>query len=82
MTVIASHHELTLNSDDIEQRTRAISSGKRDEFGVQLLNVFYNEQGRTLCINDAPNADAVRMSHQKLGVPCCDEIVEMECLGC
>ena len=43
----------------------------RDEFGVKILNTFYdNESGMMFCLVDAPDRDAVENHHAKFGMKC------------
>ncbi|MBI4288942.1 MAG: DUF4242 domain-containing protein [Chloroflexi bacterium] len=81
MAVVTSRCELKMGTDEKARSFDAIANWRTDEFGVRLVSVYYNDEGRALCINEAPNAEAVRKSHDKLGLRC-DEIQEMECLGC
>ncbi len=50
----------------------------KDEFGVSVLNVIYSEdEDRMYCLLDAPNKDAIKKHHEKLGYKC-DSILEVE----
>jgi hypothetical protein len=43
----------------------------RDEFGVKILNVFYDiDSGMVFCLLDAPDRYAVENHHSKFGVKC------------
>jgi len=43
----------------------------RDEFGVKILNTFYDdESGMMFCLVDAPGRDAVENHHAKFGMKC------------
>ena len=46
--------------------TQRLTSGQPDEFGEVGLHVFGGE--RTWCHTEAPSPDAVRRSHQALGI--------------
>jgi hypothetical protein len=50
----------------------------RDELGVKTVNILYNfEVGTIYCVLDAPNKEAVKQHHSKLGVTC-DWIMEVK----
>jgi hypothetical protein len=50
----------------------------RDELGVKTVNILYNfEVGKIYCLLDAPNMEAVKKHHDKLGVKC-DWIMEVK----
>lgn len=43
----------------------------RDEFGVKILNTFYDyESGMMFCLVDAPDRSAVENHHAKFGMNC------------
>lgn len=43
----------------------------RDEFGVKILNIFYDmDSGMIFCLLDAPDRYAVEKHHSKFGVKC------------
>ncbi len=49
-----------------------------DEFGVKHLNMIYNEEeDKMYCILDAPNKEAIKKHHDKLGYKC-DFILEVD----
>ena len=56
----------------IKQRLR---SGLADESGEKGINVFIGAQ-RTYCYTEAPNAEAVRKSHEAIGITLAPEDVE------
>lgn len=40
-----------------------------DEFGVSHKNILYNEkEDKLFCFRDAPDEDAVKKHHEKLGI--------------
>ena len=50
----------------------------RDELGVKVLNISYNlEASAIYCILDAPDKEAVKKHHDKIGVKC-DLIMEVK----
>jgi hypothetical protein len=43
----------------------------RDEFGVRVLNIFYDmDSGMVFCLVDAPDRFAVEKHHSKFGMKC------------
>ena len=44
-----------------------LQSGEQDEFGDRGISVFIGEE-HTYCYTEAPDADAVRKSHEALGI--------------
>jgi hypothetical protein len=43
----------------------------RDEFGVKILNTFYDmDSGMMFCLVDAPDRYAVEKHHYKFGIKC------------
>jgi hypothetical protein len=61
------HHVKRINEDILKQ----IQMSPKDEFGVTHVNILFNpEADRVFCILDAPAADAVEKSHQKIGIKC------------
>jgi hypothetical protein len=50
----------------------------KDEHGVTHENILYSyEEDKLFCLLDAPDKEAVRQHHQKLGISC-DWIVEVK----
>jgi hypothetical protein len=50
----------------------------RDEHGVKTVNILYNFEVETIyCMLDAPNKEAVKKHHDKIGVKC-DWIMEVK----
>lgn len=47
--------------------TQRLNSGAADEFGEVGLNVFIGAE-QTYCHTEAPSPDAVRKSHEALGI--------------
>jgi hypothetical protein len=48
-----------------------------DEFGVKVLNIFYNmKTDISFCLIDAPNREAVEKHHEKYNLTC-DWITEV-----
>lgn len=53
----------------IEEGLLKEQDAPRDELGVKTVNILYNfEIGKIYCLLDAPNKDAVKKRHDKLGV--------------
>ncbi len=49
-----------------------------DEFGVKHLNMIYSEEeDKMYCILNAPNKEAIKKHHDKLGYKC-DFILEVD----
>lgn len=49
-----------------------------DEFGVKHLNLIYSEdEDKMYCILNAPNKEAIKKHHDKLGYKC-DFIMEID----
>jgi hypothetical protein len=62
---------------EIMERLR---SGRPDEFGEKGLNVFIGAE-ETYCHTDAPNPEAVRMSHAALGITLgTEDVIEVQVL--
>jgi hypothetical protein len=51
----------------VAQIMQRLDSGQPDEFGERGLNVFIGAE-LTYCHTDAPSVDAVRRSHEALGI--------------
>ena len=51
----------------VAQIMKRLRNGERDEFGEKGLNVFVGAE-QTYCHTDAPSAEAVRESHEALGI--------------
>jgi hypothetical protein len=57
-----------------------LRSGERDEFGEKGLNVFIGAE-QTYCHTEAPSAEAVRKSHEALGIVIApQDVVEVQVL--
>ena len=53
--------------DDLKKSQKEL----RDEFGVKVLNIFYDVgSGMIFCLIDAPDRWAVERHHSKFGVKC------------
>jgi hypothetical protein len=63
------HHPTDPNmpSELVAQIIERLHSGERDEFGEKGLNVFIGAV-QTYCHTEAPSAEAVRKSHEALGI--------------
>jgi Protein of unknown function (DUF4242) len=61
-------HSLGGYSEDELKKSQELP---RDEFGVKVLNILYNEKvSISFCLLDAPNREAVEKHHEKLGIKC------------
>jgi len=57
---------------------KKLQNEPKDEFGVKHLNLIYSEEeDRMYCVLDAPNKEAVKKHHNKLGYNC-DFIMEVD----
>ncbi|TAK31331.1 MAG: DUF4242 domain-containing protein [Chloroflexota bacterium] len=75
------HTELKLPQEAIQQLADEAKSGKRDQYGVRVLDVYYNPQGKVYCYLDGPSEEAIRQHHLASGVTC-DEVTQVDCLSC
>jgi len=62
------HDDLTLPPEAIEKFTQETRDGTTDEFGVRQVELYYNADGKAVCILDGPDKDAIRKHHEALGV--------------
>ena len=73
-TFLDVHSIGTLTEDGLIKEQNA----PRDELGVKTVNILYNfEVGTIYCLIDAPNKEAVKKHHDKIGVKC-DWIMEVK----
>ena len=56
----------------------AIASGQADPFGVKPVNMYAAADGQAYCVTEAPDAEAIRKSHQAAGVPAPESITEVQ----
>jgi hypothetical protein len=61
----------------VKQMQDMLKAKKKDQFGVTPLTVYMGNGGQCYCLTEAPNADAVRKSHQANGGPAPDQVVEV-----
>ncbi len=53
------------------QQLHALQTAPADEFGVAHHDILYNEgENRIWCVLDAPDEEAVRRHHAKVGIDC------------
>jgi len=79
MTYLDSHR-VKPDPKLLEAERLAIRQGQRDQFGVKPLNTYWSEDvPRSFCLTDAPTAEAVRKTHEAMGIAC-DEIVAVKAL--
>lgn len=64
------HDHLKLPADAIKEIGDGTRAGVKDEFGVQQVELYYNDNGTVFCLLDAPDEEAVRKHHAALDVPC------------
>jgi hypothetical protein len=66
-TFIDFHSMGKYTEDDLKKSQKE----HRDEFGVKILNIFYDmDSGMIFCLLDAPDRHAVENHHSKFGVKC------------
>ena len=52
-----------------EKRLKEVQASPPDEFGVAHINILYNQKANKLfCHLNAPDEEAVRKHHEKLGI--------------
>ena len=52
-----------------EERLKDAQASPPDEFGVDHINILYNQkENKLFCFLNAPDEDAVRKHHGKLGI--------------
>jgi hypothetical protein len=63
------HHPTNPNMppEIVAQIMQRLDSGQPDEFGERGLHVFIGAE-QTYCHTDAPSVDAVRKSHEAIGI--------------
>ena len=64
-------------AEAVKQMQDMLKAKKKDQFGVTPLTVYMGNGGQAYCVSEAPNADAVRKSHQAHGGPAPDQVVEV-----
>ncbi|MDA0256415.1 MAG: DUF4242 domain-containing protein [Chloroflexi bacterium] len=82
MPQFIDHHgtPADLPPEVVGQIRERLISGEVDEFGEKGLRVFIGA-GETYCHTEAPDAEAVRRSHEAMGVPLgLEAIVEVQVL--
>ena len=61
-----------------ENTLKNLQKSPEDEFKVRHLNILYNpEVDKCFCLLEAPNLEAVKKNHKKLGIKC-DWITEVK----
>jgi len=66
------HDDLKLPQEAIDQIAEGTRDGATDEFGVRQVELYHNPDGKVYCLLDGPSAEAIRLHHAALGVPCGD----------
>ncbi len=69
-TFMDFHNELKLSKEAIRQITELTQNKVVDKFGVRQIDLYHNEHGHVYCLLEAPSAEAVRLHHEAMGVPC------------
>ncbi len=64
---IDQHPTPPLSPETIDMVRRRLTSGGADEFGEKGMNVFVGTT-KTFCYTEAPDAEAVRKSHEAMGI--------------
>lgn len=68
MPKFIDHHKLVKMSPEMMQKVAAMmKSGQADQNGVKPINAFMSKD-EEWCLSEAPNADAVRKSHEAMGM--------------
>ena len=66
------HDDLKLPQEAIDSIAEGTRNGTADEFGVRLVELFHNADGKVYCLLEGPDEDAIRRHHAALNVPCGD----------
>ena len=54
-----------------EEMIKQAQNQPKDEFGVTYEDIlFYKEEDKLLCLLEAPDKEAVRKHHERLGITC------------
>ena len=69
-TYVDVHKELRLPGELASEIQAGIREGKTDPASeVKVLNVYFNpDSGRTFCLQEAPDEEAVRKFHRAVGI--------------
>jgi hypothetical protein len=76
------HHPTNPNMppEIVAQIMQRLESGQPDEFGERGLRVFIGAQ-QTYCHTEAPSVDAVRKSHEAIGITIAPrDVIEVQVL--
>jgi hypothetical protein len=75
------HPALKLSKETIAKIARETRDGLRDRFGVKQVELYHNDdEGKVFCVLDGPDAEAVRMHHEAMGLST-GEIHEVQHIG-
>jgi hypothetical protein len=78
---IDHHPAPTLSQVEFKAMQSTIKAGKADKNGVKPLNVFVG-RADAWCLSDAPNAEAVKRTHEAMGLPAAKiEVSEVTVIG-
>ena len=68
MPAFLDFHSMSRYTEDDLKKSQ---KDPRDEFGVKVLNTFYDlDSGTMFCLVDAPDKYAVERHHSKFGINC------------
>jgi hypothetical protein len=70
MAKFIDHHSKLpqMSPEDTRAIQESLRAGKKDEYGVRVLNLYSATDGQAWCITEAETADAVRKSHDAKGL--------------
>ena len=64
------HSMPTLPPEMMQDLVAQIQAGATDPYGVKVVNRFIGADGQAAwCLSEAPDADAVCLSHEAIGIP-------------
>ena len=75
------HSGMRLPQEALSQIAEEARGGKRDQYGVRTLDVFYNPEGKVFCYLEGPSEESIRQHHAAAGIEC-HEVTQVECLSC
>lgn len=64
---IDSHKAVSMPPEQVQKLVADIKAGRSDQFGAKPINMF-TSKSETWCLAEAPSAEAVRKSHEALGL--------------
>jgi Nickel responsive protein SCO4226-like len=66
------HEDLKLPAEAIAQIADDARNARADDFGVRQIELYHNPGGKTYCLLEGPDEEAIRRHHAVLGIPCGD----------